>query len=439
MKILVLTNLFPPHHAGTFDFRCESVTEALKQRGHEVRVLTSNYGLHTEQRDAEIERRLLLNGHFDQPLKTGWRDVRKLETWNHEIVRETVADFQPDLIHVWSLQGLSKSLIFTLRHSRLPTVYDVADDWLCAGLREDPWLRWWNREKAPLFNGLWRRGLELAGQRDKLDAVAPTRMMKGYDRVPEVFGPPQARDNVPFNSIGAFPFDRLYFCSQALKTKTEQAGFRVGHAEVFYPGIRTDLFFGEVKPMKASVKKFLIVARLRKESGVMTALEALRLARDQAVPISLNICGRGESEYMAQLRSFVVQHQLPVEFLAVSNQTRDRAAVYRQHDAFLHTSEWDEPFAATPLEAMACGLPVIGTRSGGTRELLRQGENALTYTPGVCLELASRMQELQMQPALRCQMAETAQMEVITKFNESAVVDQIENYLSASLEVWQHQ
>ncbi|MEK7686303.1 MAG: glycosyltransferase family 4 protein [Verrucomicrobiota bacterium] len=439
MKILVLTNLFPPHHAGTFDFRCESVSEALKQRGHEVRVLTSNYGLHTEQRDAEIERRLLLNGHFDQPLKTGWREVRKLEAWNHQIVRETVADFQPALIHVWSLQGLSKSLIFTLRHSRLPTVYDVADDWLCAGLREDPWLRWWNREKAPYFSGLWRRCLELAGQRDKLDVVAPTRMMKGYDRVPAVFGPPEAQDNVQPNSIGAFPFDRLYFCSQALKAKTEQAGFRVGHAEVFYPGIRTDLFFGEVKPMKASVKKFLIVTRLRKESGVMTALEALRLARDHTVQISLNIYGRGESDYMAQLRSFVVQHQLPVEFLTVSNQTRDLAAVYRQHDAFLHTSEWDEPFAATPLEAMACGLPVVGTRSGGARELLRHGENALTYRPGDCLELASRMQELQMQPALRCQMAETAQMEVITKFNESAVVDQIENYLGTSLEIWQRQ
>lgn len=439
MKILVLTNLFPPHHAGTFDFRCESITEALKQRGHEVRVLTSNYGLHTEQRDAEIERRLLLNGHFGQPLKTGWREVSKLEAWNHDILRETVADFQPDLIHVWSLEGLSKSLIFTLRNFRLPTVYDVADDWLCAGLREDPWLRWWNRENAPFFNGFWRRCLESTGQRDKLDAVTPTRMMKGYDRVAAVFGPPEAQDNVQPNSIGAFPFDRLYFCSQALKTKTEQAGFRVGHAEVFYPGIRTDLFFGEVKPMKASVKKLLIVARLRKESGVMTALEALRLARNYTVQISLNIYGRGESDYMAQLRSFVVQHQLPVEFLTVSNQTRDLAAVYRQHDAFLHTSEWDEPFAATPLEAMACGLPVVGTRSGGARELLRHGENALTYTPGDCLELASRMHELQMQPALRCQMAETAQMEVITKFNESAVVDQIENYLGTSLEIWRHQ
>src|SRR2546422_6117491 len=39
-------------------------------------------------------------------------------------------------------------------------------------------------------------------------------------------------------------------------------------------------------------------------------------------------------------------------FLTVSNQNRDLAAVYRQHDALLYTAEWEEPFALTPLEAM---------------------------------------------------------------------------------------
>ena len=35
-------------------------------------------------------------------------------------------------------------------------------------------------------------------------------------------------------------------------------------------------------------------------------------------------------------------------------------------------------------------------------------------------------------------MAETAQAEVQSKYNETTVVDQIENYLNASIEVWQH-
>jgi len=434
VKILVLTNLYPPHHAGTYDLRCQSLTEALRLRGHILLVATSNHGLNTEQRDEEIHRRLLLNGVYGHPLITAFRALQKMEQHNHRILQEAIADLQPDLIHVWSLRGLSKSLIFALRNSRLPTVYDMADRWLACELSQDPWLRWWN---APGTN-LLRGGLELAGRRNRLDATAPTRMMKGLDRIPEVYGPPELPGKVQPDSISAFRFDRLYFCSQALKQTTEQAGFRVRHGEVIYPGIGTQLFVGEVRRTSAPVKKLLVVSSLQVRSGVMTAVQAMLNARQNKAQDRLSIYGRGESDYISQLRSFAVEHSLPVEFLTVSNQNRDLAAVYRQHDALLYTAEWEEPFATVPLEAMACGLPVIGPRIGGARELFRHGENALTYTPGNALELASRIQELQMQPALRRQMAETAQAEVQSKYNETVVVDQIESYLNTSLEIWQH-
>jgi glycosyltransferase involved in cell wall biosynthesis len=124
---------------------------------------------------------------------------------------------------------------------------------------------------------------------------------------------------------------------------------------------------------------------------------------------------------MAELRSFAVSHQLPVEFLSVSNQNSDLPAVYKQHDVLLHTPEWAEPFPFTPLEAMGCGLPVIGATSGGAGELLRHGENCLTYPPGEAAQLAARIQELLISPALRCQMAEAAQSEVLAKFNDATV------------------
>ncbi|HYT60826.1 MAG TPA: glycosyltransferase family 4 protein [Haliangiales bacterium] len=434
MKILVLTNLYPPHHAGTYDLRCQSVTETLRLRGHPVLVVTSNHGLNTEQRDEEIHRRFFLNGAFGHPLSTGYREVQRIEEHNHRVLQEAIADFQPDLVHVWSLRGLSKSLIFGLRNSRLPTVYDIADRWLAEDLRADPWLRWWN---APGSN-LLRRSLELAGQRNRFDATAPTRMIKGLERIPEVYGPPEVVANVTPDSISSLRFDRLYFCSRALKQATQETGLRVSHGEIIYPGISMQLFVGDVKPVSAPLNKLLVVGRLNEESGLMTAVQALLQARQGKSQLALSIYGRGETDYISQLRSFVVQNSLPVEFLTVSNQNRDLAAVYRQHDALLYTAEWEEPFAVTPLEAMACGLPVIGANVGGARELLRHGENALTYTPGDAPELAARIQELQMQPALRCQLAETAQAEVQSKYNETTVVDQIENYLNTSIEVWQH-
>ena len=431
MKILALTNLYPPHHAGTFDTHCQSVVEALRLRGHSILVLTSTQGLRAEQRDGEVHRSLLLNGAYDAPKVTATWQLRAQEIHNNQRLLETIAAFEPEIVHVFSLHGLSKSLVFSLRNARVPAAYAVYDHWLSAGVQEDPWLRFWNAPSLPFLRQSGRAVLELLGERGRLDGRAPTRMVKGYDRIPALYGDAKARAAAAPDSITAFRFDRMYFCSQALKQWTGRAGFPVSHAEVIYPGI-TGAFVGQIKPAGAPMKKFLIVGRLTEESGVMTALQALKLARAARLNVTFHIYGRGESSYVAAVRSFVVTNQLPVEFLTVSNLNTDMAAVYKRHDVLLHTSEWAQPFPLTALEAMACGLPVIGSTAGGAEELLRHGENALTYPPGDAAQLAARMQELQVSPALRCQMAETAQAEVLAKFNDTVVMDQVESFLTVS-------
>ena len=291
VKILALTNLYPPHHAGTFDTHCQSVVEALRTRGHTVLVLTSTQGLRGEQRDGEIHRCLLLNGAYDAPKVTAILPLRAQEIHNSQMLLETITAFQPEIVHVFSLHGLSKSLIFTLRNARVPVAYAVADHWLSTGVRQDPWLRYWNAPSLPFLEQSGRAALEMSGERGRLDSTAPTRMMKGYDRVPALYGDTQARAAVAPDSITAFRFDRMYFCSQALKQLTERAGFAVSHTEVIYPGI-TAAFVGQIKPAGAPMKKFLIVSRLNEESGVMTALQALKLARAARLNVTFQIYGR---------------------------------------------------------------------------------------------------------------------------------------------------
>lgn len=429
VKILVLTNLYPPHHAGTYDFRCQSVVDRLRKRGHEVRVLTSSHGMSSEERDPEIERRLRLRGVYGHAEPDGLNELHALESHNHQVWREAVAAFKPELVYVWSLHGLSKSLIFSLQLSRLPVVFDVADYWLSHGLRQDAWLSWWNKTSLGFAQNLKRTSLEMSGIRSRWDVEAPTRSNTMTQRMPDVFDGDPERNQIPPNSVLSFSFDRLYFCSQALKETTARAGFRVDHAEVIHPGILTQQYVDEVKPASATVRKFLMVTPLTAESGVMTVLQALRHARTMPLNVSLSIYGRGESDYVAKLRSLVVQEQLPVEFLTVSNLNQDLPAIYRQHDAFLYSAEWEEPINLRILEAMVCGRPIIGTKRGGARELLHHGQNALTYTAGDAHELAMRIQELQTQPDLRVQMAETAQSEALSQYNETAVIDRIESYL----------
>lgn len=405
----------------------------MRLRGHEVLVLTSMHSLISEHIDAEIERRFLLNGAFGHPRITSFNDLKKIEVHNHAGFCDTVQRFRPDVIHVFSLSGLSKSLLFALRAARVPVVYDVADFWMAAEVKSDPWLWWWNSPSTSMLGQSARAAMELSGERGRIDAIAATRLFNNYSRLPELFtGTPEP------DSINAFVFDRIYFCSEILKQSTRQAGFRVSHAEIIYPGIQTAQFFGPIKPQNAPMTKFLIVSKLNEESGVLTALKALKRLRDLKIAATLNIYGRGESNYIADLRSYVVRYQLPVEFLNVSNASKDMATIYRQHDVLVYPAEWNDPFPTLLLEAMACGLPIVGAQSGGANELLRHGENAFTYTAGNDVELATRMQEIQLQPALRCQATETAQAEVLSNYNESNVTDRIENYLNTSQEIWAH-
>ena len=400
-------------------------------RGHEILVLTSNHGLLREQRDGQILRLLLLNGAFGHPLLSGINEMRPLERHNNEALRETIDAFEPDVIHVFSLHGLSKSLLFTLNHSRRVVVFDIFDHWLSANVREDPWLRFWNAPSLPIFAQSARTALEMSGDRGRIDGVAPTRLKKGYDRLPAVFGDGKALASVQPNSIGGFRFDHLYFCSQSLKALTEQVGFSVWNGSVIYPSISA-AYFGEIKPAGTPLKKLLLVAPLNEESGIKTAFKALKIARQARPGLSLHVYGRGDSNYIAKLRSFAVANALPVEFLNVSNHQKDLPAVYKAHDILLHTPEWNEPFPFSALRAMGCGLPVIGSTVGGSGELLCHGENALTYPPGDPEQLASRIVELLISPALRCQMAQAAQEAALTRFNEAAVIDQIENFLQTA-------
>ena len=183
VKLLVVTNLFPPHQADSDDFHCQNVTDALRARGHTVRVLTSTYGLasdsgHTarnvgstsDQMDSMVQRRLRLNGAFGLEPVTGIGDLRELEARNNAVLLEAIAEFEPDLVHVWSLRGLSKSLLLTLRRANLPVAFHISDTWLADELREDPWLSWWHREKVPALHKIQRAGLEISGQRAKWDA-----------------------------------------------------------------------------------------------------------------------------------------------------------------------------------------------------------------------------------------------------------------------------
>jgi len=104
-------------------------------------------------------------------------------------------------------------------------------------------------------------------------------------------------------------------------------------------------------------------------------------------------------------------------------------AIFQQFDALVFPSIYEEPLARVTQEAMAAGLVVVGTTTGGTGEILRDGETGLTFAPEDAEGLAEQVNRLIVDPYLFCRLAQAGRQTVLENFTLDKMVNEIEAYL----------
>ena len=213
MKILILTDLYPPYFDGGYELNCKNSVEELLKRGHEIAVLTSRWGIERGVVEGNVYR--LLNEdrslrdspvakHFGDPwrLRRRLRQVRRALALsrNYGIARAVAAKLHPDVAFVWNTQHISPSAVLAVQDQRVPTVFRLED------------------------YGLARLGTDLC--------LEPNQLKKRYRQLFVGLG---------FNRLNT---SHLLVASQTLGKRYVQAGFPIDSVAVIPEGVPSSLLRG---------------------------------------------------------------------------------------------------------------------------------------------------------------------------------------------------
>ena len=408
MRILLLSNLYPPHALGGAEIVAADVASGLEQLGHEVFVLTSSYGLAQAEKSTHIWRTLHIAPpvHFDSHAPA-WKQINRLAHYyrryhcpvNAQELQRMIAATNPDVLFINEITGVGViSLLKTLPECKIPIVFYL---------------------QSYLF--LYARSPET--EQSHLRA----RWLKKF-------------------LIGSLPeptYTSLIAVSNAVKQEYIRGGYAPESIEVIYNGVGARFLKplpdkkGEGAETENASLQLLYVGRLNTEKGILVLLQSLDLLvnKQGLRNLHLRIFGDGDKSYINELRSFIDEKQLS-SFVTFGGRVPQNELIdyYDRSDIMIVPSLWQEPFALVTAEAMARGLPVIASQVGGTGERITDNIDGLLVEPGDEQALASAIKQLMENPEKLERVAKAARTKVEEHFTIEECAKQVEQHLQRAIQ-----
>ena len=169
------------------------------------------------------------------------------------------------------------------------------------------------------------------------------------------------------------------------------------------------------------------IGQLAPAKGQMDFVKAAAIVANQPGDVEFIIAGDDKSrtgENRQRLEALISQLGLTGR-VSLLGRCDDLPQLLSTFDLFVSPSRL-ESFGLAIVEAMACGVPVVATRTGGAGEIIKDGETGRLVPVGNAKALAKEICDLVENSAERARLSENARRDVADRFSLARMVDATE-------------
>jgi glycosyltransferase involved in cell wall biosynthesis len=349
VRLLVVTDLFPPIGFGGYERSCANLVDGLRAR-HEVMVLTTDLRRETAPPLPWVRREL---AYLDRDRRQVLR-VPKAAAQAATLTRRLLAEFRPDLVYVASCVVASHTAPRVALEAGSPVVYRLSELWVASSLH------WGDQFVGHLANG--RGGLH-RGWSWLVRGVNHHRALRLDPRRP-----------VPV---------AVSWCSDDLRARvTLPPGVRPVIERTIYPGVAGPFATLPRRPSDRPTIAYL--GRVTTAKGAELAVEALAALRARhGIAAHLVLAGHCSAPMARRLGRLAGSLEIAGSVELAGQLEREPLArlLQRAHAVVIPTVT-HEAFGRVCIESALARAPVVAARIGGIPEALRDGEHALLFEPG---------------------------------------------------------
>ncbi|WP_044749131.1 glycosyltransferase family 4 protein [Bacillus alveayuensis] len=196
-------------------------------------------------------------------------------------------------------------------------------------------------------------------------------------------------------------------------------------------------FKPDEKMKNNDTKIILCVARLVLEKGVQYIIEAVAPILKNNSNVKLLIVGKGEAKPFLERIAIEEGISDKIEFIDPVPH-KDLIKIYQSAHIFIghpiSISTWEEYFGVVNIEAMACGLPLVSSRSGGISYLIREDEVACLVEERDIIGITKSLKRLLFDQTFYKKLSENGRKYVCNKYSVEVIAEKYKYYLDKLLD-----